>query len=78
MAASPLARFALLTEAERAVLRKVAQGLSNLEIASAFGRSERTIERHRANAMKKLGLHKPAEAAAFLEAVDNDAASDLP
>lgn len=65
-ASSPAAQFSQLTETERAVLRKVAQGLSNLEIAEAFGRSERTIERHRANALKKLHLRKPADAAAFL------------
>jgi DNA-binding NarL/FixJ family response regulator len=38
------------------VLRLVAQGFSNKEIAGQLGVSAKTIEVHKANGMHKLGL----------------------
>jgi two-component system response regulator NreC len=46
-----------LTDRERQVLRMIAEGRSNKEIADALVLSVKTVERHRANIMEKLGLH---------------------
>jgi len=46
-----------LTERETEVLRLVSQGHSNKEIAARFDLSTKTIEVHKANAMRKLGLN---------------------
>lgn len=67
---SPVGRWRLLTEREKVILRDVALFLSNRVIAEKRGISERTVECHRASAMKKLGLHKPAEVAALLKEID--------
>jgi DNA-binding NarL/FixJ family response regulator len=45
-----------LTERESEVLRLVAVGHSNVEIAARLGISVKTVEVHKANAMRKLGL----------------------
>lgn len=45
-----------LTDRETEVLRFVAQGHSNKEIAARLELSNKTIEVHKANAMRKLGL----------------------
>jgi two-component system, NarL family, response regulator NreC len=45
-----------LTDRETEVLRFVAQGYSNKEIAARLDLSNKTIEVHKANAMRKLGL----------------------
>jgi len=49
-----------ITEREREVLRLVAEGLSTKEIASRLEISTRTVESHRANLMRKLGLRSIA------------------
>jgi two-component system, NarL family, response regulator NreC len=46
-----------VTDREKEVLRLVAQGYSNKEIAGQLELSVKTIEVHKANAMRKLGLH---------------------
>lgn len=46
----------MLTDRERNVVRLLAQGSSNKEIANALGISIRTAETHRATLMRKLGL----------------------
>jgi DNA-binding NarL/FixJ family response regulator len=46
-----------LTEREREVLRQIAWGYSNKEIAERFDISIKTVEAHKANALKKLGMH---------------------
>ena len=48
--------FPTLTDRETEVLRLVSQGHSNKEIAARFDLSNKTIEVHKANAMRKLGL----------------------
>lgn len=45
-----------LSEREAEVLRLIARGYSNKEIASRFNLSVKTVEVHKANAMKKLDL----------------------
>jgi DNA-binding NarL/FixJ family response regulator len=49
-----------ITVREREVLTRIAQGQSNKMIARALGLSPKTIEKHRANLMRKLQLHNAA------------------
>ncbi len=49
-----------LTDRERAVLTLVAAGLSTREIGARLGIGTRTVETHRANLMRKLGLRSVA------------------
>lgn len=60
------ARLELLTQREREVIRMVAQGHSNREVATEFGISEKTVQVHRGSAYRKLGLHNAAEIARLL------------
>jgi len=55
----------VLTPRELDVLRLVAQGLSNSEIARRLVLSEHTVHRHLANILRKLGLSSRAAAAAW-------------
>ncbi len=50
-----------LTEREQEVLKLIADGLSNQEIADRLTISAKTVERHRANIMAKLNLHSRTE-----------------
>ncbi len=50
-----------LTPREREVLRLVATGKSNKEVSTSLGISVTTVETHRTNLMRKLGLHSVAE-----------------
>ncbi len=50
-----------LTEREREILRHIAQGKTNLQIAKALSLSINTVVWHRANLMGKLGLHKATD-----------------
>jgi two-component system response regulator NreC len=45
-----------VTDRESEVLRLIASGYSNKEIAARLALSVKTIEAHKANAMRKLGL----------------------
>jgi DNA-binding NarL/FixJ family response regulator len=54
-----------LSEREREVLRCVARGYTNKEIASQLNISVKTVETHKANFMEKLGLHTRAEIVRF-------------
>jgi len=50
-----------LSHREREVLKLVAEGERNRDIANYLSLSEKTVEKHRANLMKKLGLHSAAQ-----------------
>lgn len=54
-----------LTGRQAEVLRLVAQGLSNKEIAAQLFLSEHTVHRHMANILTKLGVSSRAAAAAY-------------
>jgi DNA-binding CsgD family transcriptional regulator len=58
---------ATLTRREREVAGLVGQGLTNRQIASEFMVSERTVDNHVANILKKLGLRSRAEIAARMD-----------
>jgi DNA-binding NarL/FixJ family response regulator len=57
--------FRTLTARETDVLKLIAEGYKNKQIADLLGISVKTVERHRANLMKKLDLHSGAALAAF-------------
>lgn len=50
-----------LTPREMEVLRLIAEGHTNRQIAEVLSISVRTVESHRANLMSKLGLHSRVE-----------------
>lgn len=50
-----------LTDREQQVLKMIAEGMMNKEIAEKLSISVRTVERHRENIMAKLNLHTRAE-----------------
>jgi DNA-binding CsgD family transcriptional regulator len=60
------ARHPDLTRREKAVAALVAQGLTNRQIAKELVLSERTVENHVANILKKLGLHSRERVAASI------------
>jgi len=55
-----------LTRREKEVAASVAQGLTNRQIAKELVLSERTVEKHVANILKKLGLHSRERVAASM------------
>ncbi len=57
--------FAGLTEREREILKLVADGRTNQEIADLLVLSAGTVQTHRAHMMRKLGLHSRAELVKF-------------
>jgi two-component system response regulator NreC len=50
-----------LTEREREVLQRIAEGHSSREMAELLHISEKTVRTHRANLMDKLDIHSTAE-----------------
>lgn len=57
--------YRLLTDREREVLQLLAEGKSNRETARLLNLSLHTVETHRTNLMRKLGLHNIAEIVAY-------------
>lgn len=60
-----IARGLSLTTREREVLRHVADGLSNDEIAGRIGLSPRTVQTHVASALRKTASRNRAQLAVF-------------
>ncbi len=54
-----------LTQREREVLKLIAEGYKNREIADYLYISVKTVEKHRANIMKKLDLHSISALTAY-------------
>ena len=54
-----------ITTRERQVLMRIASGHSNKAVARELALSVKTIEKHRANLMRKLGLHNAADITRF-------------
>jgi two-component system response regulator NreC len=57
--------FRALTTRETEVLKLIAEDYKNRQIADLLGISVKTVERHRANLMKKLDLHSGPALTAF-------------
>jgi two-component system, NarL family, response regulator NreC len=66
----PVGALAELSERELEVLRLIALGHTNSEIAQQLALSVRTIESHRARIQQKLGVSTRAELVRY--ALDND------
>ncbi len=59
--AAPFDLYETLSGRERQVLHLAAEGHNNTEIAARLCISARTVETHRANVMRKLGLHSQTD-----------------
>jgi two-component system response regulator NreC len=55
----------MLTERERQVMKCIAAGFRTRDIAERLSVSHKTVEKHRASLMRKLGLRSAAAVAAF-------------
>jgi DNA-binding NarL/FixJ family response regulator len=62
---APPSPAAGLTSRELEVLRLIAEGMSNKEIARALGTSDRTVKSHVSNVLSKLGVLDRTQAALF-------------
>jgi len=60
---SPEGPLSELSAREREILRLVAEGASNPEIASAVFLSRKTVERHVSNILRKVGVRNRTELA---------------
>jgi len=56
-----LPRFASLTPREKEVLKMLAEGNSVKEVATQLDLSVKTVEAHKFNLMRKLGIHNKAQ-----------------
>ncbi len=57
--------FETLTQREQGILKMIAEGYKNKEIADYLCISVKTVEKHRANLMQKLDLHSVSALTAF-------------
>ncbi len=62
---APNPKLGQLSPREREVLKLIAEGYKNREIAADLYISLKTVEKHRANLMKKLDLHNAAALTTF-------------
>ena len=63
--APPPAAVACVTGREREILLMIARGQTSKRIAITLNRSVKTVEKHRANLMRKLHLHNVADVTRF-------------
>ena len=61
----PTSPLRTLTQRERGILKMIAEGYKNKEIADYLCISVKTVEKHRANLMQKLDLHNVSALTAF-------------
>ena len=61
----------LLTKTEKKILSHLLEGSGNKEIARCLSRSVRTIEDHRANIMRKLGVENIVELIKAVGTIEN-------
>ena len=54
-----------LTHRERQIIKLIAEGYKNKDIADCLSISPKTVEKHRSNLMKKLDLHSSSQLAVF-------------
>jgi len=59
----------VLSEREREVVRLIANGFTNPEIAEQLNVAERTVKTYRARAIEKLGFSSRAEITAYVRRV---------
>ena len=64
-ALKPASIYDTLTQREREILKLIAEGYKNKEVADYLCISLKTVEKHRANLIKKLDLHNTAALTAF-------------
>ena len=57
-----------LTDRQRQIITLIAQGKTNVLIATELGLSSRTVETHRYRIMRQLGLKNTAELVAWFSA----------
>ena len=57
--------YAKLTARERQILKMIAEGLANKEIATSLNLSVKTVMAHRVNLMDKLGIHNRSKLIQF-------------
>lgn len=68
---------AQLTHREQEVVAELVKGDSNKQIARKLNISHRTVERHRQNLMKKLGVRSVLELGAISRSIESQSRSDL-
>jgi len=66
---TPMSRLELLSAREREVCTLVVRGMLNKQIADQLGIGERTVQKHRERAMKKLGLDSTTDLVRLWERV---------
>jgi DNA-binding NarL/FixJ family response regulator len=64
-AKQPASSWDSLTTREREVLKLIAEGYRNKQMADLLCVSAKTVEKHRANLMRKLDLHSVQALTAF-------------
>lgn len=57
--------WSTLTKRERELVKLIAEGMKNKEIANYLSISIKTVEKHRSNIMRKLDLHNASSLTAF-------------
>jgi DNA-binding NarL/FixJ family response regulator len=65
----PSRSWDMLTVRERQIIKLIAEGKKNREIAEFLSLSLKTVEKHRTNLMKKLDLHSASALTKY--AIDN-------
>jgi DNA-binding NarL/FixJ family response regulator len=62
---TPQTAWESLTQRERQILKMVAEGFTNRQIADHLCISSKTVDRHRTNLMRKLDLHSASALTVF-------------